>query len=93
MISLHHGTIVTQKYMRGIAMSISYNGLWKKLIDKNLQRKDLIENLNISSSTFAKMGKGEPVSLTVLERICEYLVCDIGDVVSFNIENNNQEDM
>ncbi|RKM55713.1 XRE family transcriptional regulator [Butyrivibrio sp. X503] len=74
-------------------MSISYNGLWKKLIDKNLQRKDLIETLNISSSTFAKMGKGEPVSLTVLERICEYLVCDIGDVVSFNIENNNQEDM
>lgn len=72
-------------------MSISYNGLWKKLIDKNLQRKDLIETLNISSSTFAKMGKGEPVSLTVLERICKYLGCDIGEVVSFNINEEVEE--
>ena len=64
-------------------MSISYNGLWKLLIDKKLQRKDLIEELNISSSTFAKMGKGEPVSLSVLEKICDYLNCDIGDVMSF----------
>ena len=74
-------------------MSISYNGLWKLLIDKELQRKDLIEQLNISSSTFAKMSKGEPVSLTVLERICEYLECDIGDVMSFrkNELNNNME--
>lgn len=69
-------------------MSISYNGLWKVLIDKNLQRKDLIEQLNISSSTLAKMGKGEPVSLTVLEKVCNYLSCDIGDVMSFKIENN-----
>ena len=64
-------------------MSISYNGLWKLLIDKNLQRKDLIDELNISSSTFAKMSKGDPVSLTVLEKICDYLNCDIGDVMSF----------
>ena len=68
-------------------MSISYNGLWKLLIDKNLQRKDLIEQLNISSSTFAKMGKGEPVSLAVLEKICGYLSCDIGDVMSFKKED------
>lgn len=73
-------------------MSISYNGLWKLLIDKNLQRKNLIEELNISSSTFAKMSKGEPVSLTVLERICEYLECDIGDVVSFSSIVSKQED-
>ena len=69
-------------------MHISYNGLWKMLIDKNLQRKDLIEQLNISSSTFAKMGKGEPVSLSVLEKMCSYLNCDIGDVMSFKKENN-----
>lgn len=73
-------------------MSISYNGLWKVLIDKNLQRKDLIEQLNISSSTFAKMGKGEPVSLTVLGKICNYLNCDIGDVMSFKIENKETQE-
>jgi len=64
-------------------MSISYNGLWKLLIDKNLQRKNLIEDISVSSSTLAKMTKGEPVSMTVLEKVCEYLECDIGDIVSF----------
>ncbi len=70
---------------------ISYNGLWKLLIDKDLQRKDLMEKLSISSSTIAKMSKGEPVSLMVLERICEYLECDIGDVVSFKVINDKEE--
>ena len=40
-------------------MSISYNGLWKMLIDKNLKKVDLIERLEISSSTKAKMTKNE----------------------------------
>ncbi|MBQ6887369.1 MAG: helix-turn-helix transcriptional regulator [Lachnospiraceae bacterium] len=68
-------------------MTISYNGLWKILIDKNLQRKDLKETLKISSSTFAKMGRGEPVSMDVLMRLCEYLNCNIGDIVSFVKDN------
>ena len=50
-------------------MSISYNGLWKMLIDKNLKKVDLIERLEISSSTIAKMTKNEVVSLRVLEKI------------------------
>ncbi len=64
-------------------MSISYNGLWKKLIDHGLQKKDLTDYLGISSATIAKMGKCEPVSLEVLERICIYLDCNIGDIISF----------
>lgn len=64
-------------------MTISYNGLWKLMIDKNLQKKNLIEDLNISSATIAKMGKGESVSVDVLERICEYMNCNIGDIMSF----------
>ena len=51
-------------------MIISYNGLWKLLIDKNMQKKDMINKIGISSTTIAKMGKGEKVSLDVLERIC-----------------------
>ncbi|MCQ2211165.1 MAG: helix-turn-helix transcriptional regulator [Paludibacteraceae bacterium] len=77
-------------------MAISYNGLWKKLIDENLQKKDLAEKLNISSATIAKMGKGEVVSMEVLERICVYLDCNIGDIMSFeknetegNVDNGN----
>lgn len=72
-------------------MEISYNGLWKLLIDKNLQRKNLIESLNISSSTFAKMGKGELVSLAVLYKICEYLNCDIGDILTFKADSMDRE--
>lgn len=70
-------------------MAVSYNGLWKNLIDKNLQKKDLTEELNISSATIAKMGKGEQVSMDVLKRICTYLDCNIGDIMSFEKEENN----
>lgn len=70
-------------------MAVSYNGLWKKLIDKKLQKKNLTEKLNISSATVAKMGKGEKVSMDVLERICRYLDCDLGDIASFEIEESN----
>ncbi len=67
-------------------MSVSYNGLWKMLIDKNMYKKDLAAELNISSATMAKMGKGECVSMEVMERICEYMNCDIGDIMSFEKE-------
>ena len=67
-------------------MTISYNGLWKLLIDKKMQKKDLISRLNISSATIAKMSKGENVSMDVMERICDYLGCNIGDIMSFEKE-------
>ena len=70
-------------YRKAKIMAISYNGLWKILNRKKLYKKDLVEGLNISSATMAKMGKGENVSLEVLQRICEYLECDIGDIMSF----------
>ena len=65
-------------------MVISYEGLWKKLAEKNLQRRNLEKDLNLSSATIAKLGKGETVSLKVLVKICKYLKCDLGDVASLN---------
>ena len=73
-------------------MAISYNGLWKIMIDKGLHKKDLIEKLNISSTTIAKMGKGEAVSINVLERICNYVECDIGDVMTFDAKDPQKDD-
>lgn len=64
-------------------MSISYNGLWKLLIDKNMKKVDLINNLGISSSTIAKMTKGEKVSMNILEKICDELDCDFGDIIHY----------
>lgn len=64
-------------------MVYSYNKLWKLLIDKNMMKKDLMENTKITSSTIAKMGRGEAVSLDVLGRICNVMECNIGDLVDF----------
>ena len=55
-------------FTKGINMVISYNELWKLLIDKNMQKKDLVEQLNISSATLAKMSKGGNVSLEVIQK-------------------------
>ena len=71
-------------------MSVSYNGLWKMLIDKNMKKTDLSTELNISSATMAKMGKGENVSMDVMERICSYMDCNIGDIVSFEKEDKKE---
>ena len=62
-------------------MSISYNKLWKLLIDKGMLKKDLMAATKITASTMAKMGKNEPVSLDVLVRICKVLECNIGDIM------------
>ena len=64
-------------------MAISYNGLWKLLIDNNMNKTDLMNQVKLSSGTIAKMSKGEPVSMTVLEKICQHFNCDFGDIVNF----------
>ncbi len=63
-------------------MIISYDNLWKLLIDKRMNKSELAKKTRISTSTISKMSRGEPVALTVLVRICDYLNCDIGDIVS-----------
>ena len=69
-------------------MAISYNGLWKMLIDKKMKRTDLMEQIGISSRTLAKMGRNEEVSLNVLTRICEKYDCDYGDLISYEHISN-----
>ena len=66
-----------------INMHISYNKLWKLLIDKGMKKKDLKTSASLSSASIAKLGKNEPVTLEVLMRICVALDCNIGDVIEF----------
>ena len=73
-------------------MTVSYNGLWKLLIDKSMTRKDLEAKAKVSASTVAKMGRGELVAMAVLLRICEYMDCNIGDIVSFEKNKGDQTD-
>lgn len=62
-------------------MVISYNKLWKLLIDKGMNKTQLREKTKMSSSTMAKMVKNQPVALPILAKICEELECDIGDII------------
>ncbi|MFI3213911.1 MAG: helix-turn-helix transcriptional regulator [Eubacteriales bacterium] len=71
-------------------MAISYNKLWKKLIDEGMNKGDLREKTGISTGTIAKMTNGEPVTLTVMEKICNELQCDIGDLVEIIFENKDK---
>ncbi len=64
-------------------MTVSYIGLWKLLVEKGLQKQDLVIYAGLSSATVAKMGKGEPVSSRVLDKICRYLECNVNDIVRY----------
>ena len=64
-------------------MKFSYKKLWKLLIEKDMTKKDMMEITLITSATMAKMGKGYPVSMEVLGRICDSLEVNIGDIVDY----------
>ena len=64
-------------------MVVSYIGLWRILLEKGLQKQDLVEHAGLSSATVAKMGIGEPVSNKVLEKMCAYLECSVNDIISY----------
>lgn len=58
-----------------------YNKLWKKLIDRNMSKLQLRQELGLSSKVITRMGKNEYVSLATLDLICNYFNCDIGDII------------
>ena len=61
--------------------SISYNPLWKKLIDLKMSKAELAEKAGISRSTLARMRKDEAVNLDVILKICNALDCEAYDVL------------
>ena len=67
-------------------MRISYNKLWKLLIDRNMNRTALRKAAGISSSSLAKLGKDENVTTDVLLRICKALDCELDDIVEIERE-------
>ena len=62
-------------------MVISYDKLWKMLIDKKMTKNALRLKAELSSSTMAKMSKNETVSMDVLLRICKVLDCEFDDII------------
>lgn len=62
-------------------MSVTYNNLWKILIDRGMNKTQMRLKAGISTATLAKMSRGEPVNLSIITKICDALSCHVGDVV------------
>jgi DNA-binding Xre family transcriptional regulator len=83
MQSIHYGrSAIVEK----VLYHISYNRLWKLLIDKHMMKKDLQKITSLSSNVITKMGKGESVTLETLAKICIALQCGISDIVEIKWE-------
>lgn len=72
-------------------MAISYNKLWKVLIDKRMKKTDLLAEADISTTTLAKLSKDQVVSMEVMARICKALNCDIGDVMEMLPDTDGED--
>ena len=71
-------------------MAISYNKLWKLLIDLNIKKKDLQEVSGVSSASITKLGRNENVNTDILLKICKALKVDISDIMEIVDTENKQ---
>ena len=69
-------------------MAVSYNKLWKLLVDKKMSKADLRKTADIAPNTMTKLRRDEPVTLAILGRICMVLECDYGDIMTYVPETN-----
>ncbi len=74
-------------------MAISYNKLWKLLIDKKMKKKDLQQLSGVSSATITKLGRDQNVNTEILQKICTALNCDICDVIEFVPDTDQEENL
>ena len=79
-------------------MAVSYNKLWKLLVDKKMSKSDLRKKAEIAPNTMTKLRRDEEVSLTILSKICKTLHADFGDIVEYvpdaeiwDLYNENRE--
>lgn len=71
---------------------ISYKPFLKLLIDRDISKTTVMRELNISSSTMAKLSKNEPVSMNIVDKLCEYLSCQPGELIEYIPNKNHSED-
>ena len=64
-------------------MAISYNKLWKLLVDKKMSKADLRKAAGIAPNTMTRLRRDEEVTLAVLNKICSTLDVDVGDIMEF----------
>lgn len=64
-------------------MAVSYNKLWKLLVDKKMSKADLRKAAEIAPNTMTKLRRDEPVTLAILGRICQAIEADFGDIMEY----------
>ena len=64
-------------------MAISYNKLWKLLVDKKMSKADLRRAADLAPNTMTKLRRDEPVAMIVLEKICCAINVDFGDIIQY----------
>ncbi len=64
-------------------MEISYNRMWELLVDKKMSKADLRKATAIAPNTITKLRRDEPIDIVILERICNMLGCDFGNVMQY----------
>ena len=74
-------------------MLISYNKLWKLLVDKKMSKADLRKAAGIAPNTMTRLRRDEEVTLTVLYKICNTLDVNIGDIMEFLPEEINDQNV
>ena len=64
-------------------MAVSYNKLWKLLVDRKMSKADLRKAADVAPNTMTKLRRDEPVTLAILGKICNVLQCDYGDIMTY----------
>ena len=64
-------------------MALSYNRMWKLLVDKKMSKADLRKAAEIAPNTMTKLRRDKAVNLAILGRICDVLDCDFGDIMEY----------
>lgn len=82
---------ILKRISGGDVVAVSYKKLWKILIDKNMNRVELMKAAGIGTTTLSKLGKDKFVSMEVLVKICDVLDCNIGDIVDY-VRKPNEND-
>ena len=73
-------------------MKLSYKKLWVKLVELDMKKTEFAKKAGISSASVAKLGKGANITTDVLVKICEYLKCDIADIVEVVSDKTPEEE-
>lgn len=71
-------------------MAVSYNRLWKLLIDKGITKTEMRKRAGISTNVLAKMGRNETVSMDTLAKIAVVMNCGLDDIVEIGMKNTEE---